>query len=133
MREIEIADELGIRRTLAAYCQHLDDGDFGALAHQFTADGSIMFEDRNGATGRAEIEAWFTESYAPERRGRHLTVNSIIDLDGDEATVRSDFAFLGFLNDELRPLYVGRYHDDFVRDEGRWLIRQRTAVFLPPP
>src|SRR6516225_8373351 len=116
MNEIEIADELGIRRTLAAYCQHLDDGDFGALAHQFTADGTIQFEDRNGATGRAEIEAWFAESSTPERRGRHLTVNTIIVLDG-----------------ELRPLFAGRYHDDFVRDEGRWLIRQRTAVFLPPP
>ena len=133
MKEIEIADELGIRRTLAAYCQHLDDGDFGALAHQFTADGTIMFEDRNGATGRAEIEAWFAESYTPDRRGRHLTVNTIIDLEGDRATVRSDFAFLGFQDGDLRPLFVGRYHDDFVRDEGRWLIRQRIAVFLPPP
>ena len=133
MKEIEIADELGIRRTLAAYCQHLDDGDFGALAHQFTADGTIQFEDRNGATGRAEIEAWFAETSAPGRRGRHLTVNTIIELDGDQATVRSDFAFLGFLHGELRPLFAGRYHDDFVRDEGRWLIRQRTAVFLPPP
>jgi len=133
MNEIALADELGIRRTLAAYCQHLDDADFGALAHQFTADGSILFEDRNGATGRAQIEAWFAESYTPERRGRHLTVNTIIDLDGDRATVRSDFAFLGFHGDDLRPLYAGRYHDDFVRDEGRWLIRQRVAVFLPPP
>jgi 3-phenylpropionate/cinnamic acid dioxygenase small subunit len=92
-----------------------------------------MFEDRNGATGRAEIEAWFAESYTPERRGRHMTVNTIIDLDGDRATVRSDFAFLGFHKGDLRPLYAGRYHDDFVRDEGRWLIRQRIAVFLPPP
>jgi ketosteroid isomerase-like protein len=131
--DIAVADELAIRRTLAAYCQHLDDGDFAALAHQFTADGAVMFEDRNGAHGRAEIEAWFAESYTPERRGRHMTVNTIIDLDGDQATARSDFAFLGFLDGHLRPLFAGRYHDDFVRAEGRWLIRQRTAVFLPPP
>jgi 3-phenylpropionate/cinnamic acid dioxygenase small subunit len=130
--DIAIADELGIRRTLAAYCQHLDDGDFGALAHQFTTDGSITFGDRGGARGRAEIESWFSEGYTPERRGKHMTVNTIVDLEGDRATARSDFAFLGVVDGELRPLFAGRYQDDFVRAEGRWLIRQRTAVFLPP-
>ena len=133
MSDIALADELGIRRTLAAYCQHLDDGEFAALAHQFTTDGTITFEDRGaGASGRAEIETWFSESYTPERRGKHLTVNTIVDLDGDRATARSDFAFLGFVDGELRPLYIGRYHDDFVRAEGRWLIQRRVAVFAPP-
>ena len=132
MREIELADELGVRRTLAAYCQHLDDGDFAGVSQQFAPDGAITFGDRGGADGRAEIEAWFTEGYTPERRGKHLTVNTIIELDGDRATARSDFAFLGFVDGDLRPLFAGRYHDDLVRGDGRWLIQRRTAVFATP-
>jgi 3-phenylpropionate/cinnamic acid dioxygenase small subunit len=130
--DIAVADELAIRRTLAAYCQHLDDGDFSAVAHQFTPDGSITFGDRGGATGRAEIEAWYAERNPPERRGRHLTLNTIVDLEGDHATAWSDFAFLGFVVGELRPLFAGRYHDEFVRAEGGWLIARRVAAFLAP-
>jgi 3-phenylpropionate/cinnamic acid dioxygenase small subunit len=132
MSDITIADELGIRRTLAAYCQHLDDGDFAALAHQFAPDGSISFGDSGAANGRVDIEAWFSGGYTPERRGKHLSVNTIVDLDGDRATARSDFAFFGFVEGELRPLFVGRYYDDFVRAEGRWLIARRVAEFVSP-
>jgi len=132
MSDIAVADELAIRRTVAAYCQHLDDGDFAAVAHQFTPDGSITFGDRGGASGRAEIEAWYAERNPPERRGRHLTVNTVVDLDGDRATAWSDFAFLGFVDGELRLLFAGRYHDEFVRAGGRWLIATRVAHFLAP-
>ena len=131
--DIAVADELAIRRTLAAYCQHLDDGDFGALAHQFTSDGSMTYGDSGGASGRPDIEAWFAEMNPPERRGRHLTVNAIVDVEGDRATVSSDFAFLRFVDGELRPLFTGRYHDEFVRTEGRWLIRRRMVAPLAPP
>ena len=132
MREIELEDELGVRRTLAAYCQHLDDGDFPGVAQQFAPEGTINFGDHGEANGRAEIEAWFTEGYTPERRGKHLTVNTIIELDGDRATARSDFAFLGFVDGDLRPLFAGRYHDDLVRGDGRWLIQRREAIFSAP-
>ena len=132
MTEIAIADELAIRRTLAAYCQHLDDGDFGALAHQFTTDGSFAY-GQQGANGRAELEAWFAANNPPERRGKHMTMNTIIDLEGDSAKAWSDFAFLGFVKESIRPLFTGRYHDDFVRAEGRWLIRRRVVAPLTPP
>jgi 3-phenylpropionate/cinnamic acid dioxygenase small subunit len=132
MSDIAVADELAIRRTLAACCQHLDDGDFSAVAEQFTPDGSISFGDRGGASGRAGIEAWYAERNPPERRGRHLTVNTIVDLDGDRATAWSDFTFLGFVDGDLRPLFAGRYHDEFARAEGRWLIARRVAVLLAP-
>ena len=133
MSNVAVEDELAIRRTLAAYCQHLDDGDFGALAHQFTPDGTMTYGDVGGASGRDDIEAWFAGMNPPERRGRHLTVNAVIDVEGDRATVASDFAFLRFVDGELRPLFTGRYHDEFVRAEGRWLIQRRVAAPLAPP
>src|SRR5260370_31310854 len=36
-----VADELAIRRTLAAYCQLCDDGYFAELAVQFAPDGTF--------------------------------------------------------------------------------------------
>ncbi len=71
--QIALADELTIRRTLAAYCHHLDDGDFSGLAHQFTEDGTYTY-GQTRASGRAELESWFAEMNPPERRGKHLTM-----------------------------------------------------------
>jgi SnoaL-like domain len=79
---IALADELAIRKTLAAYCHHLDDGDVSGLAHQFTKEGTYTYGPTH-ASGRSTLESWFAEMNPAERRGKHLTMNVIIDVKGD--------------------------------------------------
>lgn len=124
-----MGDELEIRRLLAEYCQLCDDGDFAALTERFAPDGSFVFGE-SISTGRDELRRWFEVSQTPERRGKHLTVNVVVDVDGDRADVVSDFLFLMVREGAVTPLITGRYHDDLRRVDGRWLFQRREATSM---
>jgi uncharacterized protein (TIGR02246 family) len=123
------ADDLAIRRLLAEYCHLADDGDYAGLADQFTDDGVFVFGDRV-TTGRAAIQTWLAALPA-ERRGKHLTTNSVVDIDGAVARVVSDFVFFVKSGEAVVPELVGRYHDDLRRDnDGGWRFHRREAIPL---
>ena len=125
----DVVDELAIRRLLAEYCHLVDDTRWDDLGELFTVDASFAF-GRYGATGRAEILAWLLGTDQAGIRGKHLTTNSVVEVDGDVATAVSDFAFLAFDDGRLVPSLAGRYHDELHRVEGRWRIHRRDAVAL---
>jgi hypothetical protein len=125
-------DEAEIRRLLAEYCHMIDDGAFDDLVERFAPDGTFAFGDL-AATGREAILLWFHKMMAPQRRGKHLTTNILVDVDGDHATAASDFLFLGFVDGALVPVIVGRYHDELRRLDDRWVIQRRDATALEPP
>jgi hypothetical protein len=126
MVEDIVADELAIRRVLASYCQLLDDGMFGELSELFTLDGSFSYADSE-VSGRAAIAAWFTSSQPPERRGKHLTLNTLIEVDADHAGVTSDYLWVRSVAGVISIGLAGRYRDVLVRTDGRWLIARRAA------
>jgi ketosteroid isomerase-like protein len=119
-------DELAIRRTLAIYCHHCDDGDFAELVDQFTPDGSFAYLGEV-VTGLEHLRAWFENRQPPERRGKHLTTNTVIDVDGDRAHAVSDFVFLRLLDGSPSPAIAGRYRDELHCINGRWLIYRREV------
>jgi hypothetical protein len=124
-----VVDELAIRRVLAEYCHLVDDTRWDDLAELFTADAAFTF-GKYGATGRDELVAWLVGTDRAGIRGKHLTTNSVIDLDGDVAAAVSDFAFLAFDDGRLVVSLAGRYHDELHRVDGRWQIHRRDAVQL---
>ncbi len=126
MADDVVGHELAIRRVLASYCLRLDDGQFGALAELFTPDGSFSYGG-TAVSGPAAIEAWFTTNQPPARRGKHLTLNSLIDVDDDHATVTSDYIWVRSVNGVISLGLAGRYQDTLVRTDGRWLIARRAA------
>ena len=126
-----MVDELRIRDTLARYCHLIDDGRFDELVELFTIEGAFAF-GRLGAVGREELRAWFEEMQPLDQRGKHLTTNVVVEVDGDRATAVSDFVFLAFKDRRLVPLVAGRYRDDLVCVEGRWLIGRRESEQLEP-
>jgi 3-phenylpropionate/cinnamic acid dioxygenase small subunit len=130
--DTSLRDQLTILRTLAAYCQLCDDGDFSALIEQFTADGVITFGDEI-ATGREELRAWFDRRQPPHQRGKHLTFNPIIELEGRRARVVSDFVFLRIVGVVPTPTITGRYRDEFRRDGDDWHIQRRDIEPLRAP
>ena len=130
--DTSLRDELAILRVLAAYCQLCDDGDFAELVEQFTPDGVIAFGD-DIATGREELRAWFERRQPPERRGKHLTLNPIVELAGRRARVASDFVFLRIVDGVPTPAIAGRYRDEFRREGDRWCIERRDIELLQAP
>lgn len=121
-----MSDKEDIRELLARYCFHLDADEFESMAALFTLDG--VWETAFGTgTGRAGIIAQ-ARSLARGTRPRrvHLTTNIVIDLHGDTATVRSNWALIQ--NSPSGPVIGsgGAYRDQVVKIEGRWFFQHRA-------
>lgn len=125
-------DELAIRRTLAIYCHRCDDGDFAELVDQFTTDGSFAYLGEE-VTGHEQLRAWFESKQPPDRRGKHLTMNTVVDVDGDRAHAVSDFVFLRLVDGSPSPAVAGRYRDELHWVNGRWLIDRREVHVMSVP
>ena len=125
-----MSDEDAIRRTLAEYCQFCDDGRFDELADLFTADATFHVLEK-AHQGPSQVRAFMEKAQPPERRGRHVCSNTVIDLDGDTARVFTDYVFVARSDGETFAIIsVGRYHDRLVKDHDRWRFAERRIVFL---
>jgi 3-phenylpropionate/cinnamic acid dioxygenase small subunit len=117
-----------VRRTMAAYCHTVDDGRFDEFEQLWAADAVVEVRgDR--IEGRAAIRAWIEQAQPPERRGKHVTVNSEIDVAGaDTASSVSDFLFFARGERGPRVTASGRYLDEFTPVEGAWVFTRRRIV-----
>lgn len=119
-------DQEAIRATLSAYCQLLDDGRFDEWVELFTEDvafGVLGQVHRGPAAVRGFVEP----VQQAESRGRHVLSEPLISVEGDTATVTTDYCFIG---QDLAVTSAGRYHDVLERDGARWRIAAREIVFL---
>jgi 3-phenylpropionate/cinnamic acid dioxygenase small subunit len=122
-----------IRTLLGRYCELMDAGDFRALGTLFAAG---RLSDEHGkvfATGAEEITTmWRAQTILYDRspRTRHMTANSIIEVDDDAgtATARSSYVVLQATPEtSLAPIITGRYVDRFVRtDDATWRWDERS-------
>jgi 3-phenylpropionate/cinnamic acid dioxygenase small subunit len=126
-----VTAEESIRRTLALYCQLCDDGRFDEWAELYTDDAELHVMG-SVYRGRADIRAFIEKGQPPERRGKHVCANSVIDLDdrGATATAVTDYVFVARTGAGLAITSTGRYHDRLVADDGRWRFSRREIVFL---
>jgi ketosteroid isomerase-like protein len=126
-------DHLGVLRTLSLYCQLCDDGRFDEWAELYTDDAVFTVAGRR-YEGRAAIKAFIEAGQPPERRGKHVCANPVVDLEADGVTARAttDYVFVGRGADGgFAVTSAGRYHDRLVRaDDGRWRFAERAIVFM---
>ena len=125
-------DQAEIRHLMARYAHCADDRDARGRAALFAVDAHY-FAGANELVGPAAIEAEIAAraaSQPPERKTKHLLGNSAIDIHGDEAEVFTDYVLLIRTNDsspwETRG--TGRYHDRFVKRDGRWFYAQNKTL-----
>jgi len=127
-----LAAERAVRRIHAAYSQACDDGRFEDLAALFADDVELVSNDMVIARGRAAARDWIAAAQPPERRGRHLVANAVIDvLAPDSARAEADFVFLAPKPEGLVAAATGRYRDRFVAPDGpfgRWHLIRREMV-----
>jgi hypothetical protein len=73
------------------------------------------------------IAAFFASREVAGRIGKHVTTNTVIEVDGERASAATDFVYVGRDGDEpLRVMNAGRYQDTLVNVDGRWLFTSRT-------
>lgn len=117
-----------IRQTISLYCQLLDDQRYDEMGRLFAPD-ALMYWQGSTTTGRDGIVSAMPATQLPRGSSRHLPFGPIIRLDGDRATVWTDVMVTVHPPDAPAfPGWVGRYHQRFVRDDGRWLIAAHVAL-----
>jgi len=120
----------GVRATLAAYAQALDDGRTDDIVATFCPDGTIDIPGLGTHEGHDALRQAFAQ-WTPKRPQRHVIVNThVTDWSDEEAKSSSDVLFLLKGRDGWAVQLVGRYHDVLHFAEGAWLFHHRTAEFI---
>jgi 3-phenylpropionate/cinnamic acid dioxygenase small subunit len=128
-----VAAELAVRRTIAAYCITCDDGRWDDFAACFAPDAVMELEGQEVARGRDAVRAWISKAMGdPASRGKHVTVNSLIDVDPAAGTGRAttDYLFVARRDRVTKVTTAGRYEDEFAAHPEGWLFARRTITFL---
>jgi len=131
-------DREAIRALFANYGRTLDARDFAGFGQLFARDAEFV----GGGTAkgpeaiRALLEGLLKANAAPvSGRDFHLFSNETIDVKGDQATAVSKGAFV-VTSKENRPemLMLATYHDQLVREDGRWKFKRREVRgYIPVP
>ena len=120
----------GVRATLAAYTQALDDGRTDDVVATFCEDGVVDIPGMGTHSGSDELRAAYAQ-WAPRRPQRHLVLNTLVtDWSDDQASAISDVVFVLQGKDGWVIQMVGRYHDALRHDGGMWRFRHRRAEFV---
>jgi hypothetical protein len=118
-----------IRTVLLDYGRHLDARDFAAYSRLFAKDGEWA-GGFGTVQGPAAIQAFMEKNLPGPNSGKthHILSNFLIDVHGDTATASSRWQFItGGADNKPTIAQSGRYDDAFVRENGRWRFKKRTA------
>jgi len=127
-----------IRTVLLDYGRLLDSRDFAAYSRLFAKDGEWV-GGFGAVQGPAAIQAFMEKNIAGPNRGNtfHILSNFEIQVHGDTATAWSRWTFVTPGADKKPAMsQAGRYDDTFVRENGHWRFKRRTAsndIPVPEP
>jgi hypothetical protein len=121
----------GVRATIAAYTQALDDGRTDDVVATFCADGGCDIPGLGTYEGRDALRAAYAK-WTPRQPQRHLVLNTLItEWTPEEAHATSDVVFLLRGERDWAVQLVGRYHDVLRREADRhWRFARRAAEFI---
>jgi 3-phenylpropionate/cinnamic acid dioxygenase small subunit len=119
----------GITHTLNEFCLLMDDQRFDEWANMFTEDGELTAGGtvtKSRIAIRQKIEAAYAK--ADGAQVKHITLNPVIEIDGDGARVVSMWQVL--VGSPRGPFIAqsGRYVDRLVREQDRWRFAAREVV-----
>lgn len=127
-----MSDEEQIRGLFARYAHLTDSGELEARTQLFVENGTFKPGNGEPFTGHEAMLAGTTSRHArnPERRTKHVCCNSLIEVNGDEATAVSDyFVFIrSGAGEAWSATTSGKHHDRLVRINGQWLFAERINV-----
>jgi len=123
------ADKDEIQTVLLEYGRALDSRDFTAYSNLFAADGEWV-GGFGSVKGPANIKAFMEKNMgtgANTTHNYHLLSNFVIKVNGDTATAWSRWAFVQPQDRGAVIAQAGSYDDTFIRENGAWKFKKRTA------
>lgn len=132
--EDTLLDRIRIEDMMVRYYADLGEASGAEMARHFTEDG-VLDVNNMVYRGRDEIEEIYDttgEDTGEDYEGtvNTLVTNSIVDVDGDEATIW--LIWTNVLNESIEEppqfLEQGRDYTELVKRDGRWLIEHRYVT-----
>ena len=124
------ADKEEIQNVLLEYGRALDSRNFAAYSSLFATDGEWV-GGFGSVKGPANIKAFMEKNMGTNgnpTHNYHLLSNFVIAVNGDTATAWSRWAFVQPQNTGGATIaQAGSYDDTFVRENGVWKFKKRTA------
>jgi uncharacterized protein (TIGR02246 family) len=122
-----LAEKWAIQELMANYAERIDAKDPAGAAACFTEDGVGAYWGE--CRGRAAIEARLSGILEAFLATSHHLSNIQIRLDGERATALSYVYAFHRLADSRAPMhYWGRWADELVKRDGRWLFARREVI-----
>ena len=117
----------GVRATIAAYTQALDDGRTDDVVATYCPDGVFELPGTGTFEGHDALRAAYVEWKAQVPQ-RHLVVNTLVtDWHDDEAVAVSDVVLVVDAGKGWRIQFVARYADLLHHRDGTWRFHRRTV------
>ncbi|WP_336977536.1 nuclear transport factor 2 family protein [Altererythrobacter fulvus] len=136
----EAADRAEIHALLNAYGSTLDARDFNGFAGLFAKDGTYVAGNGKGVSGTqagAMMEQVFASNALGFREPNfHVFFNEVITLEDADHAHSTSMSFYMVPGEDGRPVaaMMARYHDELVRETGKWkFARRRVESLMPPP
>src|SRR5688572_13028110 len=132
----ELEDRAALKALVDTFSILADQKDVQAQTRLFTEDATTETY-RGGALvsqlqGRAAMGAAFGAFLANFQTVYHFNGQQTVTLDGDRASGAS-YCLVTLIGDEggrrMQTTIGVIYNDDYVRENGRWLIARRRSVF----
>jgi hypothetical protein len=124
-------DHWDISNLIARYAELLNLGRIDEVGELFRYGKITSVGNPTTYAGTDEVVAMYRESvHFPEKVPDTLifTTNLQIEVDGDAATSRSYFLVVHQGAEGVEPVLAGRYHDEFVKRDGRWWFQHRHML-----
>src|SRR5918993_2264302 len=135
-RIIEMEDRIALKELVDTFSILADKKDVKAQTLLFTANGTVETL-RGGAvvaklTGRKEMEDRFGAFLKNFETVYHFNGQQTVTINGDKASGVSYcmVTLIGLEGGRRMKTSIGvYYHDEYARENGRWLIAKRRSVF----
>jgi ketosteroid isomerase-like protein len=118
-----------IRNLLGRYCALMDAAEWSAVGDLFAHAALVGPTGEPVAAGAHAVAALYergTKLHDGSPATRHVTANTVIEVDGDTATAASSYVVFQGLDDfPLQPIITGRYADAFEQVAGEWRFARR--------
>jgi len=118
-------EKLAIHELCALYCHTVDSHDAEGWAQCFTPDGALEI-DGSTIRGRAALRE-YAEVHARFIQCRHMTLNHLYVVNGDEATGQSTTVVTLATAGGYRIFGQGAYRDRLIKVGGEWRFSHRSV------
>ena len=125
-----LADTQEIHEVLLRWCRGIDRGDEELMRSAYHPD-AVDEHGANTYTGETAARAYIEKHRRAFKRHMHLTLNTLIEVDGDTATAES-YMIASLVPNRSGPealmLAGGRYLDRLERRAGEWRLIHRHMI-----